>query len=146
MRHSAVCLIIAAAESVSHDPVEHVSEIIQSIPDVATELRLSPQKAKRIDSIELVRQQRDERKQELLFNSRPFLLCGLPIRRPSPGTLVHERRNGTFFLQVCAHPHFGLPYGQDRLVPIWVATQAVRSRKGSARARTLRSSGEHVPD
>jgi hypothetical protein len=88
----------------------------------------SRQKVRRVESIELIRQQRSERKQDLLFNSRPFLLCGLPIRRPPSGTLIHERRNGHFVLHVCGHPHFGLPYGQDRLVPIWVATQAVRLR------------------
>src|SRR5262245_24121857 len=96
-------------------------------------MRLSRQKARLVESIELIRQQRNERKQNLLFNSRPFLLCGLPIRRPSSGTLIHERRNGRFFLQVCGHPRFGLPYGQDRLVPIWVATQAVRSRSREIR-------------
>jgi hypothetical protein len=32
------------------------------------------------------------------------------------------------FLQVLGHPQFELPYGQDRLIPIWVATIAVRQR------------------
>lgn len=113
--------------------MEHVGKIIPKLPDVDTPVRLSRQKTRRLESIELVREQRSERKQQLLFNSRPFLLCGLPIRRPPAGTLVHERRNGRFFLQVCGHPHFGLPYGQDRLVPIWVATQAVRSRSREVR-------------
>ncbi|HYI92196.1 MAG TPA: hypothetical protein VEX68_01505 [Bryobacteraceae bacterium] len=108
--------------------MEHVGSIIKSLWDLEPELRISKQQVKRIESIELVRQQRDERKQSLLFNSRPFLLCGLPIRRPERGNLLHERRNGNFFLQVCGHPNLGLPYGQDRLVPIWVATQAVRLR------------------
>ena len=89
-----------------------------------------------MESIELIRQQRDDRKQDLLFNSRPFLLCSLPIRRPERGTLLHERRNGKYFLQVCGHPQFGLPFGQDRLVPIWVATQAVRSRTREIRFGT----------
>jgi len=113
--------------------VEHVASIIRGLPEIAPEIRISKQKARRVESIELIRQQRDERKQDLLFNSRPFLLCSLPIRRPEEGTLLHERRNGKYFLQVCGHPQFGLPFGQDRLVPIWVATQAVRSRNREIR-------------
>ena len=113
--------------------MEHVGKIIEAFRDLGPEIRLSRQKARRAESIELIRRQRDERKQELLFNSRPFLLCGLPIRKPQSGTLLHERRNGNFFLQVCGHPQFGLPYGQDRLVPIWVATKAVRLRSREIR-------------
>jgi hypothetical protein len=42
--------------------------------------------------------------------------------------LVHERRNGKFLLQVTGHPEYGLPWGQDRLVPIFLATLAVRQQ------------------
>jgi hypothetical protein len=38
---------------------------------------------------------------------------------------VYARHNGHFLLEVTAHPRFGLPYGQDRLIPIRVATLAV---------------------
>jgi hypothetical protein len=31
-------------------------------------------------------------------------------------------------LEVVAHPDYGLPYGQDRLIPLWVATEAVRQK------------------
>ena len=44
------------------------------------------------------------------------------------GRLVHRRRNGRFFLEIAAHPEYGLPFGQDRLVLIWVATLAVRQQ------------------
>src|SRR5262249_7671445 len=33
---------------------------------------------------------------------------------------------GRFFLDIVGHPDFGLPFGQDRLIPLWIATQAVR--------------------
>ena len=56
------------------------------------------------------------------------MLCGLPVRRPSTGSLVHERRNGYFTLKVTGHPSYGLPWGQDRLVPIFLATQAIRQK------------------
>lgn len=81
-----------------------------------------------MNSVLLIREQRHQRKQELAFNARPFVLCGLPLRRPASDQLTHTRRNGKFFLQVIGHPQFGLPYGQDRLIPIWVATMAVRQR------------------
>jgi hypothetical protein len=88
----------------------------------------SKQMARRLDAIELVRQHREERTQELAYHSRPFVLCGLPIRRPPPGTLRHTRRNGRLTLEVIGHPSYGLPFGQDRLVPLWVATMAVRQQ------------------
>jgi hypothetical protein len=75
-----------------------------------------------------IREQRDEGRQELAFNARPFVLCGLPLRRLPADKLLYTRRNGKFFLQVLGHTQFGLPYGQDRLIPIWVATIAVRQR------------------
>jgi hypothetical protein len=43
--------------------------------------------------------------------------------------LLHERRNGQFLLQVTGHPSYGLPWGQDRLVPLFLATLAVRQQR-----------------
>ena len=57
------------------------------------------------------------------------MLCGLPIRRPPVDQLVFERRNGHFTLQITGHPQFGLPFRQDRLVPILLATMAVRQQR-----------------
>jgi hypothetical protein len=71
---------------------------------------------------------RENARQNLGFASRPFVLCGLPVRRPPRGTVIHERRNGNFVLQVTGHPSYGLPWGQDRLVPIFLATQAIRQK------------------
>ena len=39
-----------------------------------------------------------------------------------------ERRNGSFVLQITGHPSYGLPFGQDRIVPIYLATLAVRQQ------------------
>jgi hypothetical protein len=50
------------------------------------------------------------------------------VKRPAPGCLLHERRNGQFVLQVTGHPSYGLPWGQDRLVPIFLATLAIRQQ------------------
>jgi hypothetical protein len=102
--------------------------VCQLAHDNNIELFASKRQQKRVGSIELVRPARDERRQEIAFNSRPFVLCGLPIRRPPPGTLRHTRRNGRFRLKVVGHPDHGLPFGQDRLIRIWVATLAVRQK------------------
>jgi Replication initiator protein A len=66
--------------------------------------------------------------QDSAFQARPFVLCGIPLRRPLKGELTYTRRNGRFFLQIAGHPQFGLPFGQDRLIPIWVATLALKRK------------------
>jgi hypothetical protein len=50
--------------------------------------------------------------------------------------MVYERRNGFFTLQITGHPDFGLPFGQDRLVPIFLATLAVRQRSQTIRFKS----------
>ena len=103
------------------------------------ELVISKQKLRRAQAIQLVRLKRDNESQNLGFASRPFVLCGLPIKRPARGTLLHERRNGQFVLQVTGHPTYGVPWGQDRLVPIFLATLAMRQQKQTI---TFRSAAE----
>jgi hypothetical protein len=83
---------------------------------------------RKIEFIEGVRLKRERARQNLGFSSRPFVLCGLPVKRPASGCLLHERRNGQFVLQVTGHPSYGLPWGQDRLVPIFLATLAIRQQ------------------
>ena len=89
------------------------------------EFVISKYRMRQADGISLVRKNREAGTQRLAFSSRPFVLCGLPIRRPPKGQLLYERRNGHFVLQLTGHPDFGLPFGQDRLVPIMLATMAV---------------------
>src|SRR5678815_3455316 len=100
------------------------------------ELLVSKQKRRQAEGIALVRQRREEGRQNLGFNSRPFVLCGLPLRRPPRDQLLFERRNGNFVLQVTGHPEFGLPFGQDRLVPIFLATMAVKQQSPTIRFRS----------
>ncbi len=85
-------------------------------------------KLKQLQAISLIREDRENGKQQLAFNARPFVLCGIPLRRPPKDQLTYTRRNGKFFLDVTGHPRFGLPFGQDRLIPIWVATLAVQQK------------------
>ncbi|MEO8660900.1 MAG: replication protein RepA [Bryobacteraceae bacterium] len=92
------------------------------------ELLVSKQRQRKDEAIVMVRANRETASQNLGFASRPFVLCGLPVRRPSRDVLLHERRNGHFVLQVTGHPDYGLPWGQDRLVPIFLATLAIRQQ------------------
>lgn len=89
---------------------------------------ISLQHFRKADGVELVRLRREQGSQSIGFASRPFVLCGLPIKRPASGVLLHERRNGRFILQVTGHPHYGLPYGQDRLIPLLLTTLAVQQQ------------------
>lgn len=50
--------------------------------------------------------------------------------------LLFERRNGSFVLQITGRPEFGLPYGRDRLVPIYLATLAIRQNSQTVRFRS----------
>jgi hypothetical protein len=109
------------------ESMEHVSEILPAIAQ-AKGIVISKQRLRQMDGMELVRLKRDEGRQTLGFSSRPFVLCGLPIRKPPAGVLLHERRNGRFRLQITGHPEFGLPYGQDRLIPIFIATLMVQQK------------------
>lgn len=95
---------------------ERASSILQ---DRFPEFHVSRRRLRQAESIQLVRDRRNAANQQLGFASRPFVLCGLPVRCPPRSTHVYERRNGLFTLQITGHPDFGLPYGQDRLVPIF---------------------------
>jgi Plasmid encoded RepA protein len=99
-------------------------------------LVVSKQKLLRAEGSSIVRLKREEGKQNLGFSSRPFVLCGLPVRRPPKDELLYERRNGNFVLQITGHPNYGLPFGQDRVVPIYLATLAVRQQSQTIRFRT----------
>jgi hypothetical protein len=58
------------------------------------------------------------------------------VRKPPVNELLYERRNGNFLLQITGHPNFGLPFGQDRIVPIYLATLAIRQQTQTVRFRT----------
>jgi len=98
------------------------------LAETHSELLLSKRRMRKVESIECVRMSRDGARQNLGYSSRPFVLCGLPVKRPATGSLLHERRNGQFVLQVTGHPSYGLPWGQDRLVPIFLGTLAIRQQ------------------
>jgi hypothetical protein len=100
------------------------------------EFVVSRYRLKQADGIALVRANRESGQQSLAFTSRPFILCGLPVRKPPRDQFLFERRNGNFLLQITGHPQFGLPFGQDRLVLIFLATLAVRQKSQVVRFRS----------
>jgi hypothetical protein len=98
---------------------------VRSVPSL---VGLSKFRLRQLEAVTLIREERDTGKQKLAYNARPFVLCGLPLRPPPNGQFTYTRRNGKFFLEITGHPQFGLPFGQDRLIPIWVATLAVQQK------------------
>jgi hypothetical protein len=112
----------------AHRKAAGLQQIGSLLREVHPELIISKRRLRKVESIECVRLRRENARQNLGFSSRPFVLCGLPVRRPPEGPLLYERRSGPFVLQVTGHPGYGLPWGQDRLVPIFLATQAIRQK------------------
>jgi hypothetical protein len=122
--------------STSHGSFEKASAILGRSH---RELIVSKRYLGKANRIHLVKMNREQRTQELCFASRPFVLCGLPVRALPPGQLIYEKRNGQFVLQITGHPKFRVPFGQDRIVPIFLATLAVQQRSQVIR---FRSAGE----
>ena len=100
------------------------------------ELVVSKRKLRVAEACCHVRLKREEGNQSLGFSPRPFVLCGLPVKKPRPADLLYERRNGNFVLQIMGHPTFGLPWGQDRLILVYLATLAVQQQSQTVRFRT----------
>ncbi|MCU1328876.1 MAG: plasmid encoded RepA protein [Bryobacterales bacterium] len=104
---------------------DHVLELFES---QLREAPVSQTVIARSQSVELVRRRREDWDQSLAFGARPFILCGLPIRQLPAGTSKYVRRNGRLVLEVVGHPEYGIPFGQDRLILLWVGTVAVRQK------------------
>lgn len=68
--------------------------------------------------------------QDLCFSSRPFVLCGLPVRRLSKNRRTSSFTRGGMGSSSfrSGHPEVGVPFGQDRPVPIFLATVAVQQK------------------
>jgi hypothetical protein len=69
-------------------------EPMDRLEDRHRSVRISKQLHRKVEGIELIRLKREQRNQSLCFSSRPFVLCGLPVRRLPPDQLLYERRNG----------------------------------------------------
>jgi hypothetical protein len=93
-----------------------------SIPSTSVQIGAT---TRRLNQLGAIMAARDEGpKHQMAYSARPFVLCGIPVRRPSKSTLEYSRQNGHFRLRVIGHPDYGLPFGQDRLLLIWIASLA----------------------
>jgi hypothetical protein len=85
---------------------------------------VSKRSQKRVEGLQRIRLERQDEKQRLGYLARPFILCGLPFK-PKKGESVYKRINGNEVLEIIASPEFGLPFGADTQVLVWVSTIAV---------------------
>jgi Plasmid encoded RepA protein len=90
--------------------------------------KVSKRVQKRVEGIERIRLERAEEKQKLGYLARPFILCGLPFK-PQKDQSTYKRVNGNEVLEIIASPDYGLPYGADMQVLVWVSTLAVLQMK-----------------
>jgi replication initiator protein len=58
--------------------------------------------------------------QEQLIALRPLIMCGIPLRRIKEASYV--RKSGPYVVELISSSALGVPYGQDRLIPIFLAT------------------------
>ena len=91
---------------------------------------VSKQELARARGIDVVRIKREQHNQDLCFSSRPFVLCGLPVRRLSKNRRTSSFTRGGMGSSSfrSGHPEVGVPFGQDRPVPIFLATVAVQQK------------------
>jgi hypothetical protein len=91
--------------------------------------RTSKRMERRVDGVMRVRAQREADNQRVGYLARPFILCGLPFKKPKKGVSYYRRENGDEVLEITASPEYGLPFGMDIEVLIWVSTLAAHARK-----------------
>jgi hypothetical protein len=82
--------------------------------------KVSKQTHRLLDQIVAAAQSRQYEEQEQVVGLRPLILCGIPLRRHKES--YYQRQNGPFKVEFISHPKVGVPYGQDRLIPIFLAT------------------------
>ncbi len=90
----------AGAVSASHG-LESVGSVLKRIKP---ELLISKQKLRQVDGSCRVRLSRGEGKQNVGFSSRPFVLCGLPVRKPPQVNMLDEHRNGNLNAFLSSNP------------------------------------------
>jgi hypothetical protein len=111
--------------AVADRPAQCKDTGLQSLQSVLKSAGLTRRRMKKLDAIAQIHERRHDHKSERAYSARPFVLCGIPVRRPAKNNLEYSRQNGRFRLRVIGHPDYGLPFGQDRLLLLWIATMAV---------------------
>ena len=59
---------------------------------------------RRVERVLAVREDREQDRQRVGYLARPFILCGLPFKRPPKGTSYYKRQNGDEVLEITASP------------------------------------------
>ena len=99
--------------------MEKMPKKTRTVKKTSNEL-ISKRKLNVIEGLLSASEARITKEQILGFTPRDFVLCGLPYKRLSD--TKYTRRNGNVEFSIIADPDYGLPFGQDRLIPIWLAT------------------------
>jgi len=112
---------------------EIAADLLATIP--APEISEPPPKkltskraVKRSNRLVAIREDREQGKpQQFGYLARPFILCGLPFKKPNKGVSYYKRQNGDELLEIIAHPDHGLPFGMDIEVLIWTCILAKKT-------------------
>jgi hypothetical protein len=67
------------------------------VADLHPDYVISKRRVRKVESIECVRLNREGARQNLGFSSRPFVLCGLPVKRPASGCLLMNEGTASSF-------------------------------------------------
>jgi hypothetical protein len=93
---------------------------------------VSKRSTQRSSRLVAVRDDREQGKpQHFGYLARPFILCGLPFKKPEKGVSYYKRQNGNEVLEIIAHPEHGLPFGMDIEVLIWTCILAKQAMLGN---------------
>lgn len=69
---------------------------------------------------------------------RPVVRNHLPLLHPASDYLVHTTRDGNCEMTVTADARYGMPFGRDPLVQLWLFSEAVRQKNRTIRFRSGR--------
>lgn len=102
-----------------------LTPVVELLKEYQPSLPLTKHQLRKAECIELVRSNRDAGTQSLGYAPRPFVMCNFPHKRPSNSARPYERYNGDFVLKIVPDPDHGVPFGRDRIWPIYLSTVAV---------------------
>ena len=69
------------SNKIQHPNFTHAGDLLRrQYPNLV----VSKRRLRQVEAIQMVRENREADKQNLGFCARPFVLCGLPVRRPRP--------------------------------------------------------------
>src|SRR5262245_26445711 len=106
------------------------------LEDLHRSVRISKQLHRKVEGIELVRLNREQRNQNLCFSSRPFVLCGLPVRRLPADQLLTNAGTASSFCKSPVIRIMGFLSGKTGLFQFswrrWPSSK--KARRSSSRA------------